>query len=51
MGSRSSTLRLKYVLNVYESVEGRRASPKQTAELKEGIQIVHDQLEAAGTLA
>lgn len=41
---------LKYVLRVYEEVNGKRASAATSAALKEGIQIVHDRLDAAGTL-
>jgi len=41
---------LKYVLKVYEEAHGKRASAKVAAEIKEGIQITHDKLEAAGTL-
>lgn len=41
---------LKYVLKVYEEASGKRASPKVVAEIKEGIQITHDKLEAGGTL-
>ena len=41
---------LRYVLRVYEEVNGKRASATTTAALKEGIQIVHDKLEVAGTL-
>jgi len=43
-------LALKYVLNVYEAVQGTRAGAAAEAQIKEGIQIVHDRLEAAGTL-
>ena len=43
-------LALKYVLNVYEAVQGRRAGAAAEANLKEGVQIVHDKLEASGTL-
>jgi hypothetical protein len=41
---------LKYVLDVYEQARGRGADEKTAAELREGIQIVHAQLEAQGTL-
>ena len=41
---------LKYVLEVYEEANGRRAGKKTAAALKEGIQVVHNELEAAGTL-
>jgi len=41
---------LKYVLKVHEEANGKRATPKLAAEIKEGIQITHDKLEAAGTL-
>ncbi len=41
---------LRYVLSVFEDVEGRRAKPKEVADLKEGIQIIHADLEAGGGL-
>ena len=41
---------LQYVLKVYQEVEGKRAPERVQAELKEGIQIVHAELEAAGNL-
>ena len=41
---------LQYVLRVYQETEGKRASPAVSASLKDGIQIVHSDLEQAGTL-
>ena len=41
---------LKYVIGVYEEMRGRKPDAATTQELKEGVQIVHDKLEAAGTL-
>jgi len=41
---------LRYVLKVYAEVNNRQATPKVTAELTEGIQIKHAELEAAGAL-
>lgn len=41
---------LRYVLRVYEDATGRKAAPKVVADLKEGIQITHADLEAAGAL-
>lgn len=41
---------LKYVLRVYAQTNGKRASTKVAADIREGIQITHDKLEAAGTL-
>lgn len=41
---------LRHTLRVYEATTKRRASAAVEAQLKEGIQIVHDKLEAAGTL-
>jgi len=41
---------LNYVLRVYEEVKGREAPPVVAAELREGVQIVHDELETRGTL-
>ena len=42
---------LRYVLKVYQEMNNRTASPKEVAELKEGISIVHNELEAQGTLS
>ena len=42
---------LKFVVKVYEDARGRKPSAKVAANLKEGIQITHDKLEAAGTLS
>jgi len=41
---------LKYVLQVYQAVEGKRPSVKVEAELKEGINLVHAKLEKDGNL-
>lgn len=41
---------LKYVLQVYEQTNGRRATAQTEANLKEGIQIVHANLESNGNL-
>ena len=41
---------LQYVLRIYEKVEGKPASDSVKAELAEGIQILHNELEADGTL-
>jgi len=41
---------LNYVLNVYEQARGKPADAKTQAELREGIQIVHAELEASGNL-
>ena len=41
---------LNYVLKVYEEARGRPADAKTKAELREGIQIVHAELEASGVL-
>ena len=41
---------LKYVIKVYEEAKGKKPSAKTVADLKEGIQLTHDKLEAAGTL-
>ena len=41
---------LKYVIRVYEEMHGAKPSAGVVAELKEGVQIVHNNLEAAGTL-
>ena len=41
---------LNYVLKVYEEARGKPADAKTKAELREGIQIVHAELEASGVL-
>ena len=41
---------LKYVLKVYAQTNGKRASAKIAAEIREGIQITDDKLEAVGRL-
>ena len=41
---------LRYVLKVYQEVNNRTASAKEIADLKDGISIVHNELEAEGTL-
>lgn len=41
---------LRYVLRVYEATTGRRADEAVQAELREGIQVKHAELEEAGTL-
>ena len=41
---------LKYVTKIYEEANGRRASNKVVADLKEGIQLTHNKLDAEGTL-
>ena len=41
---------LNYVQAVFEEVEHRRATEAEVAALKEGIQIKHAELEAAGGL-
>ena len=42
---------LNYVLKVYEEARGTPADAKTKQELREGIQIVHAELEASGTLS
>lgn len=49
-GLRRLDAALQYVLRVYEQARGQAASEKTRADLKEGIQIIHNQLEEAGTL-
>ncbi len=41
---------LRYVLKVFGEVEGRRASPKEEAEIRDAISVVHAALEADGNL-
>jgi hypothetical protein len=42
---------MQYVLKVFEEVQGRQATAAESAALKEGVQITHTELEAAGSLA
>lgn len=41
---------MRYVLRVYEDVCQRRPTAAEAAELREGVQIVHADLDARGTL-
>ena len=41
---------LGYVLKVYQEANKRSASAKEIAEIKDGISVVHNELEAEGTL-
>ena len=41
---------MKYVIEVYESCEGRSPSPRLRSDLRETIGVKHAELEAAGTL-
>ena len=41
---------LSYVLKVYEEARGKPADSQTKQELREGIQIVHAELEASGNL-
>ena len=41
---------LNYVTKVYEQARGKPADSKVQTELREGIQIVHAELEASGNL-
>lgn len=41
---------LNYVLKVYREAKGKAADEKTKADLREGIQIVHAELEASGNL-
>ena len=41
---------LRYVLKVYQEVNNRTASAKEAADIKDGISIVHNELESEGTL-
>jgi len=41
---------LKYTLKIYEQAKGRQATSKEVAELTDGLQIVHAELEGNGQL-
>ena len=49
-GLRRLDMALDYVLRVYYEATGKVARKKTVASLKEGIQLTHERLEAAGTL-
>ena len=42
---------LRYVLKVYQETNKRSPTAKEVAELKDGISILHNELEAEGTLS
>jgi len=41
---------LKYVIKIYESIKGRRPTSSEVEQLKEGIRIVHNDLDVEGVL-
>ncbi len=41
---------LNYVLRIYQELNGKRATTQVEAELREGIQVKHAELEATGVL-
>jgi phosphoglycerate-specific signal transduction histidine kinase len=41
---------LRYVLKVYEEARGRKATAAEVAQLKDGIQLKHAELESRGTV-
>ncbi len=41
---------LKYVITVYEQAVGRRATSAEVAEFTNGIQVVHNSMDEAGTI-
>ena len=41
---------MQYVVKVYEEVNGKRPTAKVEADLREGIQIIHAELEGQGSL-
>lgn len=41
---------LKYVLTVYEGVKKRQATEKELAEIKDGISLIHSNLESENLL-
>lgn len=41
---------LKLVISIFEDVERRRPTANEIHELKEGINVIHDDLESRGTL-
>lgn len=49
-GARRLDEALKFVLEVYRQTNQTIPSPAEISEIREGIQITHDKLEARGTL-
>jgi hypothetical protein len=41
---------LKYVLKIYEGMKSRPATPNEIDEIKDGIRIVHNELDTNGVL-
>ncbi len=41
---------LRYVVQVFEEVKRRQPTPKEVANLKEGIQVTHAEMESSGAL-
>ena len=41
---------MRYVINVHRKARGQMPTPKEIAELKEGISIVHSKLESDGVI-
>ena len=41
---------LRYAIGVYEQAKGRAATRQELADFKNGIQLVHAELEASGAL-
>jgi hypothetical protein len=41
---------LRYVLKAYERLNGRRAAARMEEQLRQGVEIVHADLESAGVL-
>ena len=49
-GLQKLDLALEFVLRVYEAEQGKAPTQKVKDELREGIQILHNKLDAAGVL-
>jgi len=47
---RKADLALQYALNAYERMNGHRANDRMRAQLAQGLEVVHTDLEAAGIL-
>ena len=49
-GIRRLDAALKYVLNTFEHINGRRSTDAEATNMREGIQIVHNDLDTVGAL-
>ena len=41
---------MKYIVAVYEEIEGRKPTPAESIMLRSGLEAVHERLEVEGVL-